>query len=120
MALYPVETAHHSLSALKPVDRYSFYELADETGTYAVGAIARHEDCLELHLEVLRFGPATVRALRTDVGALKTLAKSLGMSRIAAVRVEAGPLPDLRWPKFTRLFGFTNQRLYQAAELLVE
>jgi len=120
MSMHPLKNAHPSLQDLKPADKYSFYALADETGTYAVGALAQHPDCLELHLEVLRFGPKTVRALRADVEELKILARSLGKTRIAAVRVEGGQCPDLRWPKFTRLFGFTNQRLYQAAELLLE
>jgi hypothetical protein len=34
--------------------------------------------------------------------------------------VEPGPEADPRWPKFTRLFGFTGQRVLQAAELSLD
>ena len=120
MSMHRVDAAHSSLTYLSPADRFSFYELADEAGTYAAAALATHADCLELHLVVLRFGPKAVRSLRADVEELKRLAKSLGKTRIAALRTESGLEIDPRWPKFTRMFGFTGQRVYQAAELLVE
>ena len=48
------------------------------------------------------------------------MARALGKSRIIGLRLEAGMQPDPRWPKFTRLFGFTGQCVYQAAELRVD
>lgn len=120
MAISQVENAHPALGALCLVARLRFYELADARGTYAAAALAEHADCLELHLEVLRFGPSTVRALRTDVEELKDMARRLGKTRIVGLRTEEGQQPDPRWAKFTRLFGFTGQRVFQAAELTVD
>lgn len=120
MPIFPVENAHPALGALCCVARLRFYELADARGPYAAAALAEHEDCLELHLEVLRFGPGTVRALRADVEELKDMARRLGKVRIVGLRTEDGQHPDPRWAKFTRLFGFTGQRVFQAAELTLD
>lgn len=120
MAIHRAKTAHPALGALSGWPRLRFFELSDGRGTYAAAALAEHADCLELHLEVLRFGPATVRALRADAAELKAMARRLGKQRIVGLRTEDGPAPDLRWAKFTRLFGFTGQRVFQAAELLLD
>jgi len=117
MAIRAVKNAHSALAGFSTQPRFCFFELWDERGTYAAAALAEHADSLELHLEVLRFGPATVRALRADMEELKALARSLGKTRIVGLRTEDGQIPDPRWPKFTRLFGFTGQRVFQAAEL---
>jgi len=117
MSIMPRESARPALGPLAAWPRLSFFELSDGRETYAVAALAEHADCLELHLEVLRFGPATVRALRSDVEELKAMARRLGKERIVALRTEEGQTIDPRWPKFTRLFGFTGQRVFQAAEL---
>lgn len=117
MSIKPVKSAHPALGALATWPRLCFFELSDERGVYAVAALAEHADCLELHLEMLRFGPATVRALRADAEELKAMARRLGKQRIVALRTEDGLTVDSRWPKFTRLFGFTGQRVFQAAEL---
>ena len=111
--------AHPSLSCLPDAARLRHYSLFDATGPYAAAALAEHPDALELHLVVLRFGPATVRALRADMEELKRLARDLGKRRIVGLRVEPGPEADQRWPKFTRLFGFTGQRVLQAAEFIL-
>lgn len=120
MGIFQVQNAHSLLAAIGSDKRFQFYELADASGTYAVAALAEHEDCLELHLEVLRFGPCAVRALQGDVAELKHMARQLGKKRIVGLRMENDLHVDLRWPKFTRLFGFTGQRVYQTAELSLE
>lgn len=120
MGMHPRATAHPALEYLSDPGRFRFFELADGRGTYAAVALAVHPDCLELHLEVLRFGPAAVRAMRADMAELKAVARSLGKTRIVGLRCEPGPELDPRWAKFTRLFGFTGQRAYQAAELRLE
>lgn len=120
MALCPVRNAHPALGALGSRRELRFFELADGGEAYAAAALAEHPDCLELHLYVLRFGPATVRALRADLEELKVLARTLGKARIIGLRTEDGPEPDPRWQKFTRLFGFTRQRVLQTAELTLE
>ncbi|MBA4356909.1 MAG: hypothetical protein Q7U56_14845 [Humidesulfovibrio sp.] len=120
MGIIPQTHAHSSLTAIGEAWRFRFYALADEDGQYAAAALAEHEDALELHLEVLRFGPATVRALRADVGELQRMARALGKTRIVGLRVEPGAQADPLWPKFTRLFGFTGQRVLQVAELRLE
>jgi hypothetical protein len=117
MAILAEASAHSCLTGLHEPWRMRFFSLADEAGQYAAAALAEHPDALELHLTVLRFGPATVRALRADLEELKDLARRLGKRRIVGLRVEPGTQADPRWPKFTRLFGFTNQRVLQAAEM---
>lgn len=118
MSLTPLAGAHPALEPLRPGLRC--YELRDERGVYAAVALGEHPDCLELHLELLRFGPRTVRSMRKDLEELKALALGLGKSRIIGIKAEAGEEPDRRWPKFTRLFGFTGQRLLQLAELRLD
>lgn len=120
MAITAEKQTHPSLSGLPDPWRMRHYSLSDETGQYAAAALAEHPDALELHLEILRFGPATVRALRADLEELKRMARLLGKTRIVGLRVEPGPEADPRWPKFTRLFGFTGQRVLQAAELSLD
>jgi hypothetical protein len=120
MAIRPLAGAHPALAYLNEDARFRHFELHDDGGVYAAAALAEHPDCLELHLECLRFGPATVRGMRADVEELKAMARAMGKSRIAGLRLEPGQQADPRWPKFTRLFGFTGQRVYQAAELSVE
>jgi len=120
MAISPEAAAHPSLLGLHEPWRMRFYSLSDKAGQYAAAAVAEHPDALELHLTVLRFGPAAVRALRADMEELKGMARRLGKKRIVGLRVEPGLAADPRWPKFTRLFGFTNQRVLQAAELTLD
>ncbi|MDQ7836081.1 MAG: hypothetical protein RDU24_11920 [Humidesulfovibrio sp.] len=120
MPIFEQPGAHSSLSGLPESRHMRFFTLSDAAGLYAAAALAEHPDALELHLSVLRYGPATVRALRADVEELKALARRLGKTRILGLRVEPGLEIDPRWPKFTRLFGFTNQRVVQAAELSLE
>ena len=100
-----------------PADRYGFLELSDQAGTYGYAAICEHEDCLELHLEVVRWGPRTRLALARDLDWLRAEARQRGKSRIIGVREEPGDEPDPRWARFTRLYGFTGQRLLQTAWL---
>lgn len=120
MSIFAQSDAHPSLSGLHDPCRMRFFTLSDESGVYAAAALAEHPDALEVHLSVLRFGPAAVRALRADMEELKAMARRLGKSRIVGLRVEPGPEADQRWPKFTRLFGFTNQQVLQAAELRLD
>jgi hypothetical protein len=121
MAIMPQADAHPSLSGLHEPWRMRFFSLADAAGQqYAAAALAEHPDALELHLTVLRFGPATVRALRADMEELKKMARAMGKTRIVGLRHEPGAEADPRWPKFTRLFGFTGQRVLQAAELRLD
>lgn len=118
MSIVAYKNAPEALESLSQEQRFRFYGLHDETGAYAVAALAEHADCLELHLEVLRFGAGVVRALRQDVQELKEMARALGKRRIVGMKIEEGRA-DPRWPKFTRLFGFTGQKVYQSAELAV-
>lgn len=120
MSIIAEANAHSSLAGLHEPGRMRFYSLSDRSGQYAAAALAEHPDALELHLTVLRFGPATVRALRADMEELKRMARQLGKKRIVGLRVEPGIEADPRWPKFTRLFGFTNQRVLQTAELTLD
>jgi hypothetical protein len=120
MTIIAVNDAHPSLADLPEPSRLRHFSLCDKAGQYAAAALAEHPDALELHLTVLRFGPATVRALRADMQELKLMARQLGKTRIVGLRVEPGAEADQRWPKFTRLFGFTGQRVLQAAELRLD
>lgn len=109
-----------------PAEEYVFLRLYDVDGTYAHAAVAERETCLELHLEMVRWGPQTRRGLAQDVEWLKARARALGKSRITGLRQETADessgrvSPDPRWPKFTRMFGFTGQCVLQAAFLDVD
>jgi hypothetical protein len=120
MPLYPRKYAHPSLPELPNPESFRHLELADENGIYAAAALAEHPDCLELHLTVLRYGPRVARHLQADVAKLRALAKRLGKARVVGLMQNPGLVADARWFKFTRLFGFTRQRLYQCAELAVD
>jgi hypothetical protein len=98
-------------------DTYGFLELSDRDGVYGYAAICEHEDCLELHLEVVRWGPRARQALARDLEWLRREARRRGKSRIIGVREEPGAEPDPRWARFTRIYGFTGQRVLQTAWL---
>jgi hypothetical protein len=120
MSIRPTKSVHPALAYLEKQGNFKFFDLANDCGSYGAGALANHDDCLEVHLEVLCFGPGVLRSLREDAADLKRMARDLGKNRIVGVRIESGPQADIRWPKFTRLLGFTGQRLYQAAELWLD
>ncbi|GAB6126860.1 hypothetical protein JCM14124_25660 [Humidesulfovibrio idahonensis] len=120
MGIQPTKNAHPALAYMDKMERFRFVSLADDRGLYGAGALAEHDDCLEVHLEIFRFGPGVLRSLRADAEELKRMAYRLGKKRIVGLKVEAGPVADARWPKFTRLLGFTGQRIYQAAEMWLE
>ena len=116
MSVLPNHAPHPAQAHYDPA-RYAFYELRDEHGTYAHAAVSEHEDCLELHLEVVRWGPRSRRAMVADLEWLKDLARERGLARIVGVRQEADGQPDPLWAKFTRLYGFTGQNVLQTAWL---
>ena len=120
MTLHLRSHAHPSHQSLKGQENMRHYDLADIFGHYAVAAVAEHADCLELHLEVLRYGPRAARALAQDLEKLKQLARQLGKERIVGLHQPGTLEADALWFKFTRQFGFRNQRLYQCAELPLE
>ncbi|SNR86975.1 hypothetical protein SAMN04488503_1617 [Humidesulfovibrio mexicanus] len=117
MAICLSQHAHPALKSLARLPRLRFFELRDHHEAYGAGAWAEHPDCMELHLELFRFGPATVRTMRADLAEFKAMALALGKRRIVGLRTEDGMAVDSRWPRFTKLFGFTGQRVFQAAEL---
>jgi hypothetical protein len=100
-----------------PVGEYRHLRLFDDAGTYGYAAVAEREDCLELHLEVTRWGARARLGLLRDLEWLKAQARSLGKVRITGIRQEPDNRPDPRWAKFTRLYGFTGQCVLQAAFL---
>lgn len=107
-----------------PEQDYLYLRLYDEQGTYGYAAVAEHGDCLELHLEMTRWGPQARRGLAGDLEWLKARARARGKVRITGLRQEPDqpdggllPVPDPRWAKFTRMFGFTGQCVLQAAFL---
>lgn len=120
MAIQPTKIAHAAQRYLEEPGRYRHFELIDDRGVYAAAALAEHHDSLEVHLEVLRFGPGVVRSLRGDVRELVAMARRLGKSRVVALRVEDGDQPDPRWPKFLRLLGFEAPRLWRTSELRLD
>lgn len=104
------------LAYLPEPERFRFFRLFDARGDYGCGAVAESGDSLEVHLEVSRFGPRTLESLREDTAWLRSEARRLGKSRILALRADQD-VPDPRWPKFTRLLGFTGHAVVQIARL---
>ncbi|MDY0307020.1 MAG: hypothetical protein RBR18_11345 [Desulfovibrionaceae bacterium] len=105
-----------ALAYLPDLDRYRFFELYDGRGVYGFGALAEGPDNLEAHLELSRFGPRVLRSLQGDALWLRAEAARLGKSHVLALRADLDR-PDPRWPKFTRLMGFTGQMVVQVARL---
>lgn len=102
-----------------PAGQYDYCELFKEDGGYGFAALAEHADSIELHLELTRWGPQVCRSLMRDAAWLQGYAARRGKRRIVGIRQETGK-PDPRWPKFTRLLGFTGQTVLQAAFCEVE
>lgn len=102
-----------------PAGEYRFLRLFDETGTYGYAALAERDASLELHLEVVRWGPQACRAMRRDVAWLRRHARQCGVQRIVGIRQEPDGQPDPRWDKFTKHYGFSGQCVFQAAFLEV-
>lgn len=116
MSLRALDQAPEALAYLPEPSRFRFFELFDARGTYGFGALAEAADCLEVHLEVVRFGPRALACLRRDTAWLRAEARRLGKPRILALRADL-TAPDPRWPKFTRLLGFTGHCVVQMARL---
>ena len=116
MSLRRVCPAPERLAYLPDLPRYRFYELYDGKGVYGWGALAEASDNLEVHLELCRFGPRTLRALQNDAAWLRAEASRLGKTHVLALRADLA-VPDPRWPKFTRLMGFTGQAVVQVARM---
>lgn len=97
-----------------PQEGYTYFSLYNDEGDFGVAALAEHEDSLEVHIELTRWGLQVLRALRKDNDWLRSYARSRGKSRVVGIKQETGEL-DERWPKFTRLMGFTGQAVVQTA-----
>ena len=115
MSVTNVDTAPAQLQSLPRPQRYQWYRLGDDLGEYAVAAVAEAGEDLELHLVVTDWGLRARRGLVRDMEWLKDMARNRGKRRILGVKLETADVPDPRWPKFTRLFGFTNHCLIQSA-----
>ncbi len=102
-----------------PDQGYTYFRLYNKNGEYGVAAVAEHDDALELHLELSRWGAQVRRSLARDARWLRSYAQKHGKSRIVGIKQESGE-PDPRWPKFTRIFGFTGQTLLQTAFMEVD
>jgi len=119
MSLRRVCPAPERLAYLPELSRYRFYELFDGRGVYGWGALAEASDNLEVHLELCRFGPRVLESLQDDAAWLRQEAARLGKSHVLALRADLAT-PDPRWPKFTRLMGFTGQAVVQVARMEAE
>lgn len=97
-----------------PAGHYRYCKLYNRDGTYGFAAMAEHDEAIELHLEMTRWGPKVCRSLQKDAAWLRRQAAQKGKVRIVGIRQETGEL-DPRWPKFTRMFGFTGQAVMQTA-----
>lgn len=119
MAIIETKKVPKALAYLPELSRYRFYELFDAKGVYGWGALAEASDNLEVHLELCRFGPRVLRSLQNDAAWLRQEAARLGKTHVLALRADLAT-PDPRWPKFTRLMGFTGQAVVQVARMEAE
>ena len=117
MSVRSIHERPEALADLPGHGRYTFYELFDEAGTYALAATADAGEALELHLTVTRWGPRAARALERDMDWLAARARAAGKRRIVALRQEPDGRPDPVWPRFTARFGFTGHAVFQTAGL---
>ncbi|MBU1247849.1 MAG: hypothetical protein KKB70_04050 [Proteobacteria bacterium] len=94
--------------------QYTYFRLFNHDGDYGRAAVSEHPQSLEVHLELSRWGVGVRRSLEEDAAWLRSQADSLGKTRIVGIKQESGT-PDPRWPKFTRILGFTGHSLLQTA-----
>lgn len=119
MSVRQVREQPEQLSKLFNPERFEWFWLGDEHGEYAVAALAEAEDeCLEAHMEVTDWGLRARRGLAKDVVWLKQYARKKGRKRILCVRYDAEL--DPRWPKFLKLYGFTDYAVVQTAFLHID
>lgn len=102
-----------------PDGKYVYYNLYNDQGGYGLGAVAEHADALEVHIEISRWGPKVARSVMGDAAWLRHEAGRRGKQKVVGVKQEDGPL-DTRWPKFTRLIGFTGHSIMQTAFMEAE
>ncbi len=102
-----------------PKAHYCFYTLHNQSAVYGTAALAEHPDFFEVHLELTRWSPKICRCLQEDSKWLRYYAQKKGKQRIVAIRQETGAI-DPRWPKFTRLMGFSKHAIVQTALLEVQ
>jgi len=97
--------------------RYEWYRAEDERGLYAWLALAESGEDMEMHLEAVRWGPQTLRSMRTDIERVKEKARRRGKIRLLGFKAEQGTEPDPRWARFVGLFGFGGHAVIQTAAL---
>nr|WP_321259751.1 hypothetical protein [uncultured Pseudodesulfovibrio sp.] len=120
MAVRNVEHRPEELSNFPETGKYRWLELHDAAITYGYSAIAEHDDMLELHVTLVRWGRNVRKNLGEDVKWLKAEAQRLGKSRIMGIRADDRGQFDPRLFKFAGLFGFTEMHTIQTATLCVD
>lgn len=105
-------------AALPNPGRFTWLELRRKRGpVYGHAALADQGEWLEVHLELAAWGPGVLRALREDFGWVRAEAARRGRRGLIGMKVRRGTDPDPKWPKFTRLFGFSGHIVAQCAVL---
>lgn len=127
MSVHVVEECPERLRALPSSRRYRWLRLRDSAGEYGQAALAESGECLEVHLEMVRWGPQAMRSLRNDMHWLHNEARRLGKSQILGIKgaaeaddPEKALLVDEVWVRFTKALGFAEHGLLHTAILPVE
>jgi len=110
----PRELAHFTQ------ENYRWLELHHNDLPYGYSAIREHEDALELHVSLIRWGPQIRRNIHGDVHWLKEESRRLGKKRITGIRIShaEGLNPNLF--RFARIYGFTDQCVLQTMSMDVD
>lgn len=144
MSVRRVRKRPDRLHCLPESGRYEWLRLEDDAGEYGQAALAEAGDCLEVHLEMTRWGPRAMHSLQRDMGWLHAEARRLGKTSILGIKgVQGGQVVsdedgsgrgdsdgpenpagglevDRTWVRFTALLGFRDHGLVHTAVLPVE
>ncbi|KAB1441648.1 hypothetical protein [Pseudodesulfovibrio senegalensis] len=143
MSVQRVRERPERLRTLPDNGRYVWLRLVDAAGEYGQAAVAEAGDCLEVHLEMTRWGPRAMRSLQRDMGWLHAEARRLGKARILGIKGVSGESclgtengsgrcspdgpdnsvdgldVDRTWVRFTARLGFRDHGLVHTAVLPV-
>lgn len=120
MAVRKLEHRPEELFNFPETGKYQWLELHNATKVYGYSAIAEHDNMLELHVTLVRWGRDVRENLEEDVEWLKEEARRLGKSQVMGIRADDRGQFDPRLFKFAGLFGFTEMHTIQMATLRVD
>jgi len=88
-------------------DNFMWFGLYYKKEVYAYAAIEILGTFASLHTEMVKWSHSVARMMKIDWEEIKFICKSLGVVEMVASNNNVN---DKRWPKFIRLFGFSEPK----------